>query len=353
MENLKIRPWLILAFLALSLIPLFLANYLFASSYFSKEIFWVVAIVTAVLAILTAILLAEIITLAPKDDNRNIKLSEFLQKVESMQKLMLSQEKLASMGALSAGIMHEIKNPLNFINNFAQLCENQTAKMQHLFAAFNDRLNNEEKENINKLINTLESNVKKIRQHGLKANSIICNMLEQSRSGFSKEFQPTKINALLEEFFKLAFHAKKAEDSNFNIQMQMNFDENLCTIDTLPQEFGRVVLNLLNNAFYAVSEKKKTAGENYFPVVGITTKREAGDKISIAFYDNGIGIPQDIREKMYDYFFTTKPPEEGTGLGLALSREIVVAAHHGEINVESKIGEYTIFTIVLPCKQSA
>jgi two-component system NtrC family sensor kinase len=282
-------------------------------------------------------------------EEKNHKLNETLKNMKSLQEQLIVQEKLASLGQLTAGIAHEIKNPLNFVNNFAELCEKQFKKMQDSLDILQQPMNETEKENINKIVSTIDSNLKKIRQHGLKADSIIRNMLEHSRTGASQNFQSIDINALLEENFKLMYHAKRAEDSSFNIQMKMKFDESIGRIEILPQEIGRVILNLINNAFFAVHQKIKMNPENYFPVVAITTKN-LGNKISISFYDNGIGISKEVKEKLFTPFYTTKPPGEGTGLGLSLSREIVVGAHHGELKVDSKEGEYSDFIVILPRK---
>lgn len=284
-------------------------------------------------------------------EDKNSKLTESLQKLKSMQEQLVIQEKLASLGQLTAGIAHEIKNPLNFVNNFAQLCEKQIVKMHEFFAPLKERLTDTEKTVLEKIVSTIDANIKKIHQYGVRADSIVRNMLSHSRDGSSSNFQLMDLNTLLEENFKLVYHAKRAQDSTFNIQMQMKFDEDLGLVEILPQEIGRVTLNLLNNAFYAVHQKKKALGENFFPIVTITTKKEGKDKISISFYDNGTGIPPNIIEKLFTPFYTTKPPGEGTGLGLSLSREIIVAAHHGEMHLESKEGEFTNFTITLPKKQ--
>lgn len=285
-------------------------------------------------------------------EEKNSKLEESLVQVQSMQKQIIVQEKLASLGQLTAGIAHEIKNPLNFVNNFAHLCEKQIAKIRELLNTTLDRLSPEEKTAFTKSVTIIEGNVQKIYQYGERADSILKNMLAHSRAGTGTTFQATAINSLLEENFKLVYHAKRAEDSTFNIQMQMKFDENLGEVDILPQEFSRVIINLLNNSFYAVNKKKKELGESFFPIVTITTKNLGPDKVFISIHDNGTGIPNSVLEKLYTPFFTSKPPGEGTGLGLSLSREVIVAAHHGEMSVETKEGEFTSFAITLPRKQT-
>lgn len=344
MKHLKIRTLLIISFLAVSLIPLFALNYFYSTMNFTKEVLWTISAITSICATLLAFYISYIIT------KPIYGFTEKACQIEDLQEKMIAQEKLATIGLLTAGIVHEIKNPLNFINNFSELGQNQLGKMQDRITAFSGRLDQDDKDQLNKIVTTLDSNLKKIRQHGMKANSIICRMLEQARSGIHKDFKSTDINALLEEHFKLAYHAKRSQDPSFNIQMEMDFDKDLGEILVLPLEIGQVTLNMLNNAFYAVCEKKKISGDDYMPVVAITTRKEGQDKVAISFYDNGIGIPQEVRERMYDSFFTTKPPGEGTGLGLALSREAVVSAHHGEIQVDSKPGEFTVFTIILPLR---
>lgn len=283
-------------------------------------------------------------------DEKNDKLNESLKDIKSMQEQIVVKEKLASLGQLTAGIAHEIKNPLNFVNNFAQLSEKQVVKLNDLIKSLTTPLTEKEQISLNKITTTIDSNIKKIHQYGTRADSIIKNMLAHSREGASSNFQSTDINALLEENFKLVYHAKRAEDSTFNIQMEMKLDDTVGLIEILPQEFGRVILNILNNAFYAVQEKKKNLGDKYFPVVSITTKQEQ-DKVSVVFFDNGTGIPNDVVEKLFTPFYTTKPPGKGTGLGLSLSREIIVSVHHGELHIDTKEGEFTTFTIILPKKQ--
>lgn len=289
-------------------------------------------------------------SLENKVKERTKELEASLQKVQGMQQQIIVQEKLASLGQLTAGIAHEIKNPLNFVNNFADLCEKQIAKMKTGIEAFKERLNPEENASLQKNFATLEGNMKKIHQYGIRADSILGNMLAHSRGERATTFQATDLNDLLEENFKLAYHAKRAQDSTFNINMQMKFDDDIGKVDILPQDFGRVILNLLNNAFYAVHQKKKELGERFFPTVTITSKNAGQDKVLVSIHDNGPGIPKEVIEKLFTPFFTTKPPGEGTGLGLSLSREVITGGHQGELNVDTKPGEYTLFTIIIPKK---
>src|SRR4249920_1365247 len=186
-------------------------------------------------------------------------------------------------------------------------------------------------------------NLEKINQHGKRADGIVKSMLQHSRSSSGKK-ELTDINALADEYVRLAYHGLRAKDKSFNAKFETDFDNNIDKIHVIPQEIGRVLLNLINNAFYAVSEKEKQTGENYEPTVTVTTKRE-GDKIKVTVRDNGHGIPQKVLDKIFQPFFTTKPPGQGTGLGLSLSYDIVTKAHGGEFTVETKEGEGTVFII--------
>lgn len=282
---------------------------------------------------------------------KNVELEGTLQQLKEMQQQIIVQEKLASLGELTAGIAHEIKNPLNFVINFAELSEKQIASVKNSLETIKDRLNEEEVAALDKAMGTSLSNIRKVQQHGARADSILKNMLAHSRGDTSMVFQPTDINALLDENFRLAYHSKRAQDSTFNISMEMKFDESIGQVDLLPQEFGRVIINLLNNSFYAVTTKKKFVGESFLPRVLITTKNLENEKFQVTIYDNGLGIPNDVKEKLFTPFFTTKPPGEGTGLGLSLSREIIVSLHHGDIEIETKTGEFTAFKITIPKKQ--
>ena len=283
--------------------------------------------------------------------DKNVKLEGTLQQLKEMQQQIIVQEKLASLGQLTAGIAHEIKNPLNFVINFAELSERQIKKINNSIDTMQERFNAEELDALQKSLTTTISNIQKVQQYGVRADSILKNMLAHSRGETATVFQPTDINALLDENFRLAYHSKRAQDSTFNISMQMKFDNSVGTVDILPQEFSRVIINLLNNSFYAVLEKKKTMGQDFLPTVTITTKNLGAEKIQVILHDNGVGIPNQVLEKIFTPFFTTKPPGEGTGLGLSLSREIIVSVHHGEMEVDTKAGEFTSFIITIPKKQ--
>jgi signal transduction histidine kinase/ligand-binding sensor domain-containing protein len=262
-----------------------------------------------------------------------------LVQLKATQSQLVHSEKMASLGELTAGIAHEIQNPLNFVNNFSEVNRELIGDMN----AEIDKGNYEEVKNIAK---DISENEDKIIHHGKRADSIVKGMLQHSRSS-SGQKEPTNINALCDEYLRLAYHGLRAKDKSFNAGMQTDFDGSLPAVNVLPQDLGRVVLNLITNAFYAVAEKKKTAAPEYEPMVTVATKQENG-KLLIQVKDNGMGIPAAIREKIFQPFFTTKPTGKGTGLGLSMSYDIVTKGHGGELTVVSKENEYTVFTIILP-----
>ena len=262
--------------------------------------------------------------------------------LKSAQAQLIQSEKMASLGELTAGIAHEIQNPLNFVNNFSEvnkeMLEELKAERLKLKAERDDDLQND-------LINDVIANEEKINHHGKRADAIVKGMLQHSQSSTGiKEL--TDINALADEYLRLAYHGLRAKDKDFNAEMKTDFDESIGNINIIPQDIGRVLLNVINNAFYAVNEKQKLIKENYQPTVLISTKK-IGDKILLTVRDNGNGIPQNIVDKVFQPFFTTKPTGEGTGLGLSLSYDIV-KAHGGEIKVETKEEEGAEFVIQLP-----
>jgi signal transduction histidine kinase len=246
---------------------------------------------------------------------------------------------MASLGELTAGIAHEIQNPLNFVNNFSDVNAELIDEMQLEM----DKGNLEDAKAIS---NDIRENELKINHHGKRADAIVKGMLLHSRSNSGVK-EPTDINALAEEYLRLAYHGLRAKDKSFNATLKTDFDTSIGQINAIPQDLGRVVLNLINNAFYAVSEKKQLLDETYLPTVSISTKRLNG-KIEIKVADNGNGIPQKVLDKIYQPFFTTKPSGQGTGLGLSMSYEIVTKGHGGELKVETKEGEGSVFAILLP-----
>jgi two-component system, NtrC family, sensor kinase len=258
--------------------------------------------------------------------------------LKSTQALLIQSEKMASLGELTAGIAHEIQNPLNFVNNFSEV-------NKELIAELNNEIDAGNFSQVKSIAKDIESNEEKINNHGKRADAIVKEMLQHSRSTTGQK-EPTDINALAEEYLKLAYHGLRAKDNSFNATIQTLFDASIGKINIIPQDIGRVLLNLFNNAFYAVSEKRKLAEAGYEPTVSVATKK-VDNKIAITVKDNGNGIPQKIVDKIFQPFFTTKPTGQGTGLGLSLSYDIV-KAHDGEIKVNTREREFTEFVIQLP-----
>jgi signal transduction histidine kinase len=276
---------------------------------------------------------------------RTRELGKSLEGLRTTQDRLIQTEKLASLGQLTAGIAHEIKNPLNFVNNFSSISAELVDELQEVLAGAN--LDNRLRAQISEIADTLQGNLHRVVQHGKRADSIVRNMLLHSRRG-SGERQPADINAVVEESLNLAFHGARAEKQDFNITLESFFDPTAGEVDLFPQEITRVLLNLISNGFYAVTKRKLEAnGADYEPTLAAIT-RNLGDSVEIRIRDNGMGIPAEVREKMFDPFFTTKPPGEGTGLGLSLSYDIVVKQHAGSIDVDTQPGEFTEFRIVLP-----
>lgn len=262
-----------------------------------------------------------------------------LEQLKSTQKQLIQSEKMASLGEMTAGIAHEIQNPLNFVNNFSDVSAD-------LMKELVDEVDKGNTDEVKAIAKDLISNLEKITHHGERASSIVKGMLQHSRSASGAK-ESTDINALCDEYLRLAYHGLRAKDKSFNAKFETTFDPHIETIQVIPQEIGRVILNLINNAFYAVSEKRKKADEGYEPVVAVSTHKTAGG-IEIKVSDNGTGIPPKALDKIFQPFFTTKPTGQGTGLGLSLSYDIVTKGHGGELKVETKEGEGTTFIINLP-----
>ncbi|GAB3290005.1 ATP-binding protein [Hymenobacter tenuis] len=282
-------------------------------------------------------------TLERQVQQRTAALQRTLNYLQTTQDQLVQSEKMASLGELTAGIAHEIQNPLNFVNNFADvavelLLELKEGPLQALPAR--------EKEYANELLEELTQNLAKIHTHGHRADSIVKNMLEHSRAN-TGERQPTNLNALCDEYLHLAYHGLRAKDPSFNATLTTHFDAELGLVEVVPQDMGRVLLNLFNNAFYAVHKRHQLAETGYKPTVTVKTWR-TDDGVQIAVHDNGTGIPASVVEKIYQPFFTTKPSGEGTGLGLSLSYDIVTKIHHGSLRVETEEGQFTEFTVCLP-----
>ena len=287
-------------------------------------------------------------------DFQKNKVEKTLEELKTTQAQLIQSEKMASLGELTAGVAHEIQNPLNFVNNFSDINKELLMEMK-------DELDKGNIDEGKAIANNIIDNEEKINHHGKRADAIVKGMLHHSRSSSGIK-EPTGINALIDEYLRLAYHGLRAKDKSFNVTMKTDFDESIGNINIIPQDIGRVLLNLINNAFYAVDEKKKamspspkgqgTAFYDYEPMVTITTKRPGppsgdGGRIEIRIADNGNGIPHKVLDKIFQPFFTTKPTGQGTGLGLSMSYDIV-KAHGGELKVETKEGEGSAFIISLP-----
>jgi two-component system, NtrC family, sensor kinase len=268
----------------------------------------------------------------------NLVLEETLTNLKSTQSQLIQSEKMASLGELTAGIAHEIQNPLNFVNNFSDV---STELIKEMFEEV-EKGNTKE---VKTIASDLVQNLEKINHHGQRAAEIVKGMLQHARSSNGVK-ESTDINALADEYLRLAYHGLRAKDKTFNAALKTGFDKSIGSINIIPQDMGRVILNLITNAFYAVNEKSKQNIAGYEPTVEVSTKKE-DNKVLVSVKDNGNGIPQKILEKIFQPFFTTKPTGQGTGLGLSLSYDIV-KAHGGELKVETKEGEGTTFIILLP-----
>ena len=274
------------------------------------------------------------------------RLDSALNDLKATQQKLVVQEKLASLGQLTAGIAHEIKNPLNFVNNFAQLAKELLGELREEFDKVKEKFDPEFTDNFEDLLLNIEQNVTKTNEHGKRADSIVRSMLQHSR-GKSGERILSDINAMLEEDLNLAYHGLRARDASFNITIEKNFDNSIEKISIVPQDVSRVFLNIINNGFYEANKKKKNSSNNFVPTLKVKTV-DSRDTVEVRIRDNGNGIPPEARDKLFNPFFTTKPTGEGTGLGLSLSYDIIAKQHGGEIKFETESGEYTEFIIVLP-----
>jgi len=280
--------------------------------------------------------------------DRTRELARSLDDLRAAQDRLVQTEKLASLGQLTAGIAHEIKNPLNFVNNFASLSAELTDELNEVLAPV--PLADDLRAEVDELTGLLRDNLGKVVQHGRRADSIVKNMLLHSREG-GGEHRLSDINALVEESLNLAYHGARAEKPLFDVTMKSELDPAAGSAEVFPQEISRVLLNLISNGFYAVTRRQMGSGAGYEPVV-IAATRDRGDSIEIRIRDNGTGIPEDVKAKMFNPFFTTKPAGEGTGLGLSMSHDIIVKQHGGTIDVTTEPGAFTEFTILLPRKSS-
>jgi signal transduction histidine kinase len=291
----------------------------------------------AVIAIENARLFEEV-------EARTKELARSLDDLRAAQDRLVQTKKLISLGQLTAGIAHEIKNPLNFVNNFAALSVELTDELNEVLAPA--MLPDDIRGEVDELSGLLTDNLQKIVQHGKRADSIVKNMLLHSRGG-GGEHRPADVNALVEESLNLAYHGARTERPQFNVTLRREFDPDTGIADVFPQEITRVLLNVISNGFYAVAKRCDDGDPGFEPALCAIT-HDRGDYVEIRIRDNGVGIPPDVKEKMFNPFFTTKPPGEGTGLGLSMSHDIIVKQHGGRIDVETEPGEFTEFTILLP-----
>ena len=274
------------------------------------------------------------------------------EELKATQASLIHAEKMASLGQLTAGIAHEIKNPLNFVNNFASLSVELLDELKETARPVIAMLGADKRAEVDEVIDMLTGNLEKIAEHGKRADGIVKGMLAHSRSG-SGERQRTDLNALIEEALNLAYHGVRAQDHDFNITLERDLDRALAPIELVPQDISRVLLNLFGNSFYAAEKRRREAADAAFrPVLKVAT-RNLGNEVEVRVCDNGIGIPTEVRDKLFQPFFTTKPTGEGTGLGLSISYDIVTQQHGGTITVDSRVGEFTEFTIRLPRSRQA
>ena len=291
-----------------------------------------------------AVIAVENVRLFEETKARTKELAASLENLRTAQDRLVQTEKLASLGQLTAGIAHEIKNPLNFVNNFSALSAELVAEMSDVLAKTS--LDMATREELDELALVLKSNLEKVVQHGKRADAIVKNMLQHSREG-SGEHRPVDVNTIVDESLNLAYHGARAEKAGFSIALQRNLDPSVGIAEVYPQEITRVLLNIISNGFYAATKRKAEVGEGFEPTLAAVTKN-LGDKVEIRIRDNGTGIPDEVKEKIFNPFFTTKPSGEGTGLGLSMSHDIIVKQHGGSIDVDTEPGLFTEIKIVLP-----
>ena len=275
---------------------------------------------------------------------RTRELAASLEDLRTTQDRLVQTQKLASLGQLTAGIAHEMKNPLNFVNNFSVVSSELIDELRHSLKDVS--LSDTKRDEIPELMETLRGNLNKVVQHGKRADAIVKNMLQHSRES-TGEHRPVDINALVEESLNLAWHGARAEKQGFDITLQHFFDPSAGEVDVFPQDIRRALLNLISNGFYAASKRRdETNGGDYEPTLSASTKN-LGDRVEITIRDNGTGIAPDVKDKIFNPFFTTKPTGEGTGLGLSISHDIIVKQHAGLIEVDTQPGEFTEVRVIL------
>ncbi len=281
-----------------------------------------------------------------QERQKSEELTGALDQLRKAQDQLLVQQKLASLGSLTAGIAHEIKNPLNFVTNFAEVSVSLASELRDFLQEQSAKFEAKDMSYVGEILDDLQQNVSKIQEHGKRADGIVRNMLMHSR-GQSGDRHLTNLNTLVSEYVKLAYHGMRAQNQNFNVGIQEDLDSSIPPIIVVSHDLSRVFLNIANNACYSAFEKKKRLGDGFAPTVKATTK-DLGNKVEVRIRDNGEGIPETVRRRVFEPFFTTKPTGSGTGLGLSMSYDIVVQQHKGELRVESEPGEFAEFIITLP-----
>ncbi len=272
------------------------------------------------------------------------------QQVETLKQQLKEQEKLASLGMLSAGIAHEIQNPLNFVINFSKISNKLLTDLTEIVEDNEDKLSDDDREEIDDIVADLKENMEKIAEHGERAISIIQGILLVSR-GKENEFLPSNVNNIVKEYVWLSYHAMRAKNKQFNISIHENYQEDMPQIMVIPQDLSRAILNLMNNACYACWERAQEENDDYHPTISVKTTLADG-QITIQLADNGKGMTDEVKQRLYENFFTTKPIGLGTGLGMSITRDIVENKHKGKLTFESEYNKGTTFTITIPVKKS-
>ena len=277
---------------------------------------------------------------------KNKEVERAMRELKATQTQLIHSEKLASLGQLTAGIAHEIKNPLNFVNNFAEINQELAEELQDEFSALAGRLSDEQRDTLSGLTMAIRQNTRHIHKHGMRADGIVRSMMEHATEGTGERYD-VGVNRLVDEYVNLSYHGMQAQMAELEVDIKRAYDEAIGTVEMVPQEIGRALMNVLNNAFFAVHEQAQTHDGVYTPTVTVTT-RQGGGTVEIRVQDNGPGIPAAVQAKIFEPFFTTKPTGTGTGLGLSLSYDIVTQGHGGTLTVESTEGEGATFVITLP-----
>ncbi|MFV1979972.1 MAG: ATP-binding protein, partial [Rhodothermia bacterium] len=276
------------------------------------------------------------------------KLNKTLSDLKSTQEQLVTQEKMASLGQLAAGIAHEIKNPLNFVNNFAELIAELAQEAGELFESHRSEIPADLASEIIPMMAGISVNAQQVHKHGKRADGIVKNMMDHATGGSGERFR-VEVNPFVEEYMQLAYHGMRAQTPDMNVTMKKELDPSVGTLDMAPRDIGRVIVNLVNNALYTVHERANKEGGDYRPEVEVSTAKRNGT-VEITVSDNGLGIPDHVRDKIFEPLFTTKPTGSGTGLGLSLSFDIVTQAHEGRLEFESRLGDGTTFTVILPAR---